>query len=269
MKHRIEITIVYIIFCVVACYVQGQTVQRFRINPQNLGVNVHLIRYSDQQQLQFENVLSLSPEISSLKPMAFILDNQTDKPIIAVAARWKIATLQGEQTVFNSHTHSYLIPGAAPIVTAHEQMFIAPNVFIPSSSLKPGAGLMGVIPSQRILGLFNKAADVTLTLDSIVFADGETVGPNNLNVVGEINDYMEAVSLVIESIRAARQNGDDAKERLKKDSDESGFSSNGVKRQHARLVSNLLTTAHFSQVFSALESLPPPPRFHRPDGSSL
>ena len=203
----------------------------------------------------------------TIQPTAFVVVNNSEKAIVGIALVWTSTAKQSNKHTMTSLTHSYLSARGAPLVIAHGRVFVAPDVFVPDAVMKGGGGLIGMLPTQQTLERFGSSSVISVEVDSIVFADGEVVGPNQLGLTTSIIVRSKAAELVVGSLRSAQRRGEDTAPVLDRLSRPLPGVDDSVSRQAVRLAIQLQNSRHFVAELRYLEETPTPPKFYRTDGS--
>jgi hypothetical protein len=128
-------------------------------------------------------------------------------------------------------------------------------------------GIVGSVPSEKVIRLFDGASDVNVEIDSIVFEDGEVVGPDQLHLARDIRARKSAALLVLNQVRAAESRNESASEVLQRlragpITDEAG-------RQASPLAGELIRARSLSQGLKSLENIQVLPLLFRRDGNPL
>jgi hypothetical protein len=229
---------------------------------------ISLKPFDAKQFPAFAEIITISPALNDAQPASFVIDNGSDRAIIGVGVQWIFINRSGGQDIYSSRTHSFLSPKAPPLVPTSGRMFVAPQVFIPEAAVTSG-GLIGTVPPARIVALLQSASSIHVRIDSIIFADGEVIGPNRLNLPGEIQDRKIAADLISRHVHTARTLGKDPVAALHDLLASPSPLGSGVDKHKNQFVSQLSSTKHFDAVLSFIEAIPSPPKFFRKDGSPL
>lgn len=117
-------------------------------------------------------------ETNAWLPFGFVASNNTAQPIVAFAARWLVTDSSGRQTE-RIMTRS-LMQGPKLFVAAGESVLLLPFWLLASNH----RGIPGLVSSATTgsepseLTVFQNAQSIRATLDAVVFASGQFVGPN-------------------------------------------------------------------------------------------
>ena len=273
----------------------GQSASRFSIGLSPAS-DVALSIFAPDDIKGFDKVLRVAPDVAALKD-GFVVTNMGKRAIIGLATKWYITEPSGSVRIHTFQSHSFLSPGFEPLATSNERLIVLPGMFIQEQMLS-GSGVIVASPSRSTIALFGAANTLKVEIDSIIFDDGEIVGPNSLHLNAEIQLAKDATDIVMRHVHAA------AAVYLKK-SGESQFTSpndkqvkeylrridGGLPPSHvirdalttlsvpeapgptaarvARLSGTLLRTQHFAAVLEYMQSIPAPPVFYRKDGQPL
>ena len=127
-----------------------------------------------------ETTQTLPADLQPLFPYSVVLENTTGTDIIAFNAVWSTLDAQGQPHAVVTRTPWHLAtPDRLTVIAAHSRMLITPvgeipNEFANVKSL-PQPLLDDIAAKTKSFG----ANSMRLTLDSIVFADGSKIGPDN------------------------------------------------------------------------------------------
>ncbi len=121
-----------------------------------------------------------SPNLNNWLPYGIVLTNRTSQTIVAVAARWVSSGDRGaghfvlEHSAFNN-AGSQLRPGKTAVAFPNLTLVLDGSQLPPSFQLTPQPGS---IAGDNTLSDLKSAAGIQFTLDGVVFASGQFVGPN-------------------------------------------------------------------------------------------
>jgi hypothetical protein len=246
----------------------------------------------------FSRVLEMSPSLRDLQSIGFILSNQSERPIIGIGVQWTIVDSVGQKRTLAYKSHSFIAPDFAPLAAPHQRLLVMPNMFIQEPVLR-NTGLIVFSPGRRTAILFGAASEVHIEIDSIIFGDGEVIGPNALRLPAEIQARKDAADMIVRHVHTSAavflQGNDQAyadaatfKHRVHefvKQLDgqlppehpvaaalkqlRAPSQNDPVGRHSVEFAEDLLRTQHFRGVFDYIESIPAPPVFYRKDGQRL
>lgn len=228
---------------------------------------VSLTRFRPDQFPAFGEIFDLSPGHLRVRSVSFVLSNQTDKAIIGVAFRWILSDRTGSWVPYTLRTHSFLSPNPLPLAPPGKRLLVTPGSFFPEGVVSGQGGIVGSVPSEKVIRLFDGASDVNVEIDSIIFEDGEVVGPDQLHLARDIRARKSAALLVLKQVRAAESRNESASEVLQRlragpITDEAG-------RQASQLAGELIRARSLSQGLKSLENIQVLPLLFRRDGNPL
>ncbi len=121
-----------------------------------------------------------SPNLNNWLPYGIVLTNRTSQTIVAIAARWDSSgNLHGGQFVLEydafNNPGSQLTPGKTAVVFPNLTLVLDGLQLPPSFQLTPQPGS---IAGDNTLSNLQSTAGIQFTLDGVVFASGQFVGPN-------------------------------------------------------------------------------------------
>jgi hypothetical protein len=184
-----------------------------------------LLSYRDGH---FEKLLKMSlandstPELELLKPYTVILQNNSNKILVAYALRWEYTNEKGQRVHidYSDSQISRLMDGSfrrpttefdksGPTLEPYSWLIIAPSTSLKTSS---GARERADDPDyQRLLQKLSKrlgeALDVSVTLDGAIFEDGSFNGPNASHLLEHFVAELRAKQNLTENIVKAVQQG--------------------------------------------------------------
>jgi hypothetical protein len=154
-----------------------------------------------------------------------------------------------------------MLPNLEPITPAHSRTVIGPSGVIREFD---GKGWITSSPSEWDAIRHPGNEQTTVTLDAILFEDGELVGPDTRDLAGELNARKQATMLVADKLRASNYS---------MDAFESLTQFTPTSRTEAQLMNelrNIMDRARHSPMSlqsleASLRALPAPPRSFRRD----
>jgi hypothetical protein len=150
------------------------------------------------------------PNITAkLPPTTVVLVNNTNRTIVALTARWSAPdplTRRPHREIMT--TDIYVSAGLKPIMVGNSRTLLAPGTILAEDgvgylSVDNGAG-GGTISagSQRVHPAF-ASGNVEVSLDAVIFEDGELVGPDTRELAAELVGRKRAANLLLQRILAA------------------------------------------------------------------
>jgi hypothetical protein len=140
-----------------------------------------------------ETTQTLPAALQPLFPYSVVLENTTGTDIIAFNATWSTLDAQGQPHAAVTRTPWHLAtPDRLTVIPAHSRMLITPVGEIPNelANMKslPQPMLDDIAAKTKSFG----ANSMQWTLDSIVFADGSKIGPDNSHTGRTVAAWMTA-----------------------------------------------------------------------------
>ena len=148
--------------------------------------------------------------ISAQPPGSFILRNHTDMAITVVVVQWLYIEKIGNAVKRGITCDGYVASPTWQVVKAQDLSLVGPEGCISRASLgqvSRGSVNNPVPPSENI-------ARIELTLDSVIFEDGQIWGPDKNRYYKEIWERHSAAQSVVDEIAAAKKAGEDVDRHL-------------------------------------------------------
>ena len=229
--------------------------------------NVVISRFDNAQFPAFEKFLS--SEKVPLQRASFVLTNNSDKAIVGIDVEWLTTDKGGRQRHYSFRSDRYLSPGPGTVALAHDRLLVAPGIFIPESLLASGAGYVRGDFSKGLEGEFAAAAEITVSLDCLIFEDGEVTGPNLKRFTDELQMRRFAADAVMKRVRSAIQRGQQPSVALAELLDTPPRTGDFLGKWEHNFAKDLSRSGNFEMEKKRLENLPSPPTFYRANGGSL
>jgi hypothetical protein len=244
--------------------------QHMKINDPSPDIKqvVTVVPFDSGQHTSFNKFFLSVPATADLQSSTFILTNQTDRDIVGLAVRWILRDSAGNQESVPWFTHSYLSADVAPLIGPRGEMMVAPGSFVPDTSMKSG-GFLGTVATDRTVQKFKSALEVSVEIDSVIFADGEVVGPKSLPLVQQIKDRQVAAQMLVRHLEQANLKGVKPQDALQQSVATPSAWGASVDRQRRILARQLGSARDFDSELQAVKRLQKPLNFHRKDGSTL
>jgi len=276
---------------------EGQTVPKLTLGA-SPSQEITLTPFNAAEIPAFSKVLNIAPQINGLQNAGFVVSNNSKRTIIGIGVQWSILDKNGQRTVRNSQSHSFFTSRLEPLADAGQRLIVLPQMFIQEPKLQ-STGMVVSSPSSRLAAQFSSAAEVHAEIDSIIFGDGEIVGPNKLRLHAEIMARKDAADIVIRQVHTAaaihlQKNNHAAasQEAFEREVQEfigqvdgklppdhpfagalreltKSHTPGPVARQTTSFAWDLLSTRYFRIVFMSIQKAPSPPAFYRKDGQQL
>lgn len=137
----------------------------------------------------------LPETLKPLKDFTFLITNKSPKAIVGMQVVWEITTQDGVTKKAFATCDDVLRRSPKPVVNSRSTIVIAPpNIFLPLEEIYSNF--------KTTLGQLD-AADIksaTATIDSIVFADGEIIGPDTNNYEEDLQSKIKAAHWLAENL---------------------------------------------------------------------
>jgi len=172
-----------------------------------------------------------------------VLQNDSDRAITGLTTIWSYTDQTGKIRKFTESTDSYTLPGVkfTPVVAPH------------------GKVLLGADPQYS--GYLSTATNVQVSIDSLIYADGEIVGPDSLRFGEDIGLRFQAAQEVSRRLRLARISGNPLT--LEEHRRVLPHSQDWM-RHYVENARGVAENPRMAEAFLRyLESIPAPPTFHR------
>ncbi len=217
------------------------------------------------------SVIGMSPFNAELYPvfkdavsaadsgLAVVITNNSDKKIVVCNIRW-VYSVAGRTKQTALAIDSFLTPKAQPLLAPRQRAVATPFAFT-SEALVSGGQIKGRSPANG--GLMTTSPEVLVTLDLVIFDDGEVVGPDEQHYVADLQGRTLAAKYISEQVSAALARGENSASLLSPLASSIPLADDHVgvwKKQFAR---ELLTSPIRERYLQYLQSLPTLPPFYR------
>jgi hypothetical protein len=139
-----------------------------------------------------------------LKPLSFVVTNNSDRPIMAIVTIWNVTDSRGKTRSLKLASDSYLLAELLPVLAAHGSALVLPFQVITDSDPRVGSDLK----LERTIADFSDAVAVDVSLDSVIFQDGEVVGPNTSRMDENIRDRTQAATELVALLAQVKNRGE-------------------------------------------------------------
>jgi hypothetical protein len=147
-----------------------------------------------------------SGQFASLASTSFFISNQTGQPIWAIYVRCIAKNSAGWSPTAFVMLDSFAHPNPRPVLQPGSRvLIIAPGKSISENSLVHVSGTpLATILAQGALGWFKNLSPITvdISIDSIIFGNGEVEGPDTENFIEELPNRKLAADSVLAAINA-------------------------------------------------------------------
>jgi hypothetical protein len=157
---------------------------------------------------------SLRDLLPDLPPGSFLLKNNTSIPITVIVAKWMYTDKSGNEKQLSIHCDAYLVTRTEPLVNAHDSSLVTPDSCARQeyfSRLRTQSFMGSPLYSARNSALVATKENLThtsITLDSVIFADGQIWGPDNLHYYKTIMERTRIRQFVVDEFVAAKESGE-------------------------------------------------------------
>jgi len=244
--------------------------QHMKINDPSPDVKevVTVTPFDAGRHILFNKFFLRHPDIADLQSSAFIVANQTDQPVVGLAVRWILSDSAGNQEPVPFFTHSYLSYDVAPVIGPRGEMMVVPGSFVPDISMQ-ARGSLGTLAGDRTVQKFKRASAVVIEIESVIFADGQVVGPSPLPLVQEIKDRQLAVDLLLRQVNDANAKNVSPQAAVRQQALVPSAWGASVDRQRRMLARQFEGARDIDSELQAFKRQQQPLNFHRKDGSPL
>lgn len=207
-------------------------------------------------------------EAPTAQRASFALENRTDRRILAIAVTYAIKDANGVARRDINKCDSFLLSGSHEVALPGARVLVAPGgIFMPESLLARGRHFFGVNPVVITDAdeSFRGAKEIAIAVDSIIFEDGEVVGPDDLKFAAEIAARKAAAKSLTAKFRSAAAAGQNRSSVISTLAGLSARSANFTERWTARYIRSIQRSRDPDAFVNYMDSLPTPPTFFRKD----
>jgi hypothetical protein len=204
-----------------------------------------------------------SSVVAQFHPSTFLLtdQDQSGRAIVALAVQWVYTDQSGRQGQDSLRSDKYLRQTPNVLLSPRASLLVAPEVFLQKTLAQvPHIGTTLQALDGRGASWAATASKITITVDCVIFEDGEVVGPNNSQLDLEIQSRRIAAGKLTQQVRNVQAAGGDPTSMLKQlaaTSSDSDF----VILWTSILANRLLKAPVFNTQLAALENMPVLPNF--------
>lgn len=145
------------------------------------------------------------PEYSPGRTLGFTLTNVGNSPIIALTVRWKWTDVEGRTQIHDVRTDSLFFV-RLPVISPRQTLIVFPGMFVAQHG--HSYGLSGIRSLDHTLRQFDGAANLSASVDCVVFEDGLLLGPDESGTVDSLRVRKkvaeEVAAVVLNSIQSSR-----------------------------------------------------------------
>jgi hypothetical protein len=169
---------------------------------------------------------TLDDLLPDLPPGSFLLKNMTATPVHVGVVKWSYTDKTANLQQRSIYCDAYLASPVDPLVNPHDLALVSPGGCTRQEyfgGLKAGSFLgspVGSAHNKTLLDVKERIAAVQISIDSVIFADGQIWGPDTLHYYSTIMHRRAASESVTQDLIAAKNAGEDLSSRLEKIRDE-------------------------------------------------
>jgi hypothetical protein len=242
---------------------RSQVVSTVGVNTPSIA-GISLTPYNSRTHSDFARYLhGLPVQAQSLAPFAVILENHSGKDVVSLTLRWTWIDRSGRQ-----HENDFWIDGLflvhRPVVANGDVLLVTPSFLLAKSLLTSGT----ILPASRA-SLAQQAAQLSgssqlaLTVDSVIFADGLVLGPDQSNTLVKIRARRQAATQLSNTVLRMLQEGQDPSAMINHAADQPPVGPDFVAAYTANLAMLFQHGGDLRATAKTLATLPDLP-FHRP-----
>ena len=122
----------------------------------------------------FNRVVARHPDVAAARPFAVALTNASDIAVLGITVRWSWMDAKGMKRVHDQRSDSLFLSNV-PAIIARQRVLVLPGIFV--TELSPQFGVRG-LPAAETLRQFEGASKLSVSIDCVVFSDGQVIGPD-------------------------------------------------------------------------------------------
>jgi hypothetical protein len=141
-----------------------------------------------------------STRFKQLEPSTVLLVNHSDRTIVALRVLWESPNPRNPSRPARTllTTDIYMAPGLNPTMKPHSRTIIGPRTVIAESD---GDGMTMASPDWPIRHPGD--GTTTVTVDAVLFEDGELLGPDTEDLAGYLAARKQAATMVADKLRSS------------------------------------------------------------------
>jgi hypothetical protein len=238
------------------------------VNPSYQIVN-DLNKYIQVMPVSKDNVSNLPVVVTTVAPQlplgTFLLVNKKAKPIMAVTVEWKYVEDSGKVVSRSYFCDGYLRVPSAPVIDSGASGLITPEGCTPEE-LFPRLVSGGLIapPFERDKAFAAQASSITnvsITVDAVIYSDGEVAGPDKRQYANEIAMRDRAMRSVASSVESAGADLTASESLLASISSNAVGSHDKQTQLEARWAATLMHSPNLPGTLAAIKNAAPLPTF--------
>ena len=257
---RITFLAMFIILC--CSFIGATTVARVVIdNRSEIGLPIfpadlgHLERLSQK----------LMPVADLIPQGSILITNESNFAIHALVVVWTFRDAQGQSQVAKIACDGYLLSPIQEIVPPHSTSLVTPHGCTSEESFESVAAGSAIgsplIAAGRHSIQPSSTTDIHVTIDSVVFSNGEVRGPDTHEYYRAIEEREEALQAVLSEISLAEEHGQSAAAALRGMKPDHRANRDRLSAAKAHYVTLFLQSPNVAGTISAFRSRPRLPKF--------
>jgi hypothetical protein len=213
----------------------------------------------------------LVPFMPRLPGGSFLLLNQTHVPITAVVALWSFTRSTGAVEKRQIQCDGYIFPPVRPIVMPNDRALITPGsctkgeLFARFGSPSFGSPLASDINS-KLLASQADIEKIDITVDSVIFADGAIVGPDDQKYYTKIWDRHVVAESFVKEVNDAVAQGEDIQAHAKRIRESEATKNDKASALRGNYAALLARSPNPAATLAQLQSREALPEFHHIEG---
>lgn len=211
---------------------------------------------------------SLEALLADLPPGSFILKNKTTTPVTVIVVRWNFTDNAGNNKQLSIYCDAYLTSRVDPLINANDLSLITPDSCTRQEywgRLKTQTFLGSPLRSPRNAALLSSKDSVAATqisVDSVIFANGQIWGPDTLHYYKRIMERGAVRQSVLEEVNAAKAAGEDPSNRLSRIQAEAASTKDKFSADRSYYAKLIQKSPNPDGTLRSLQNQAPLPEFH-------
>lgn len=201
---------------------------------------------------------------AAIQPEGFVITNHGTRSVIGMAVLWDKTFPDGHHATDTVRSSPFGDATMIPTLAPGESALAVPGVEYLIGKLQPGRSylLPGIGGSRRSINL---PALAVMSLDAVIWEDGELIGPNESNYDVDIQSRKLAAQQVANTVRAAQQRGESPTVLLTSMTKPPGLNADPKAHWVSIFAGQLLHVPPdmFEHQLETMENWPAPPAIHR------
>jgi hypothetical protein len=201
------------------------------------------------------------PELESLRKAAITIHNDDDRQVVALCVIWTVTSPVGHTSTITVTMDEYLSTIPSVGIAPHGKLTVAPTGLV--AEIEQGIIVGSNHNDVRLATRLADAQSLTVSVDSIIFADGTVWGPDSEGFDQSLTARKAAAAHIAQVARRAMAYNEDPANALKP------FATGAASNDHqadweSQFANQLLANPERREsLLQYLESLPSPPRMKK------